>query len=143
MTVRNLLCLLYLLLSGCGFPSREMTKNLNILKSNFTSLHNAVLNEKIDSSIVAKTKLRIPYYSEDLTIRRLLTEARVHNYEVIDSTKIVRLDWPGEEYSYYIFIGSKNKLINHQIQNEQKCKSVWIGDSVLLQRYYTPLVLVY
>jgi hypothetical protein len=109
----------------------------------FTSIHNAILNENINDSIFVDKKTRIPFYSSDSIIRRLLIKSQVHNYDIVDdSNRIVRLDWLGEKYSYYLFLGIKNKVISKNIFCES-CKSFWFGDTVLLQRHYTPLVFVY
>jgi hypothetical protein len=144
MRLQNLFCLIIFGFASCAFPSRKMSKSLTILQPNFVSIHNAILNENIDSNTFAGRKMRIPYYSSDTTIRTLLTRARVHNYEVIDSaSKIVRLDWIGEEYSYYLFLGINNRLVTLKMLCEGRCRSLWLGDSVLLQRHYTALVVVY
>ena len=139
-----LLCLAAFVFASCSFPSRKMSKNLAILQPHFASLHHAILNEDVDSNVQAVRKMRIPYYSSDTAIRRLLTKARVHSYEVIpNSNRIVRLGWLGEKYSYYLFLGISNREVTKETSCETRCKTFRLNDSVLLQRHYTPLVVTY
>lgn len=140
----NLLCIFLFLFTSCGFPSRKMSKTVALLQPNFYSIRSSIINENIDSNMLAQHKMRIPHYSTDTTIHKILTKARVHNYCVINgSAKTVRLDWLGEKYSYYLFLGLKDRQMTKETVFKGNYKYIWLSDSVLLQRHYTPLVAVY